>query len=107
MRTFLFALACIVVVTITTVLPISTAQAAVRLPSYAQGADVTTDVQNKGKKVTDLISMIVAILAIIGMLIGAGYYGVGNGEKGKTFLIGGVVALVIAGSVYGIAAMVI
>lgn len=78
---------------------------AVTLPNYAQGGNVTQSVQTKGKAFTDLISMIIAILAIIGMLIGAGYYGVGNGENGKRFVIGGVISLVLAGSVYGIAAM--
>jgi hypothetical protein len=48
----------------------------------------------------------VAILAIIGMIVGAGYFTVGNGEKGKMFLFGGVIGLVIAGSAYGIAALV-
>lgn len=79
---------------------------AVKLPNYAQGGDLSK-IESTGRAITDTISLIVAILAIIGMLIGAGYYGVGNGEKGKTFLIGGVVALVIAGSVYGIAALAI
>jgi hypothetical protein len=83
------------------------AEATMQLPSYAQDTGVQQAVQTKGKAFTDLISMIVAILAIIGMLIGAGYYGVGNGEQGKKYLIGGVVALIIAGSVYGIATLAI
>jgi len=100
MKKFLLLIACVAAVLF--VLP---AEATMQLPSYAQGGNVTQDVQSKGKAFTDLISMIVAILAIIGMLVGAGYYGIGNGEKGKTFVIGGVIALVLAGSVYGIAAL--
>ena len=100
MKKFLFLIACVAAVLF--VLP---AEATMQLSSYAQGGNVTQDVQSKGKAFTDLISMIVAILAIIGMLVGAGYYGIGNGEKGKTFVIGGVIALVLAGSVYGIAAL--
>lgn len=101
MKTFFMLLALTAAVLFTT-LPAE----AMTLPNYAQsGQAIQQSVQTKGKAFTDLVSMIVAILAIIGMLIGAGYYGVGNGEKGKTFVIGGVVALVLAGSVYGIAAV--
>ena len=42
----------------------------------------------------------------MGILVGAIKIGGGNPEGGKTFIIGGVVALVIAGSVYGIATLV-
>ena len=93
--------ACIVAVLF--VLPAEAAQ----LPNYAQGGNLSTTLQSKGKAITDVISMIVAILAIIGILIGAGYFGVGNGDRGKQWVVGGVVALVIAGSVYGIAAIAI
>lgn len=102
MKKILLLCACIAAVLL--VIP---AEAAMQLPNYAQGGNVQQAVQTKGKQVTDLISMIVAILAIIGMLVGAGYFGVGNGEKGKQWVLGGVIALLIAGSVYGIAAMMI
>lgn len=82
------------------------AEAALQLPNYAQGGSLSTTIQSKGKAITDIISMIVAILAIIGMIVGAGYFTVGNGEKGKMFLFGGVIGLVVAGSAYGIAALV-
>jgi hypothetical protein len=82
------------------------AEAALQLPNYAQGGSLSTTVQAKGKAITDIISMIVAILAIIGMIIGGGYFTVGNGEMGKKFLFGGVIGLIIAGSAYAIAALV-
>jgi hypothetical protein len=102
MKKALFAILCLAAVWFA--LP---AEAAVTLPNYAQGSSLTATAQTKGKAVTDLISLIVAILAIIGMLVGAGYFAVGNGEKGKMFVVGGVIALLIAGGVYGIAAMLI
>lgn len=77
----------------------------VKLPSYAQGEDLKTDLENKGKSVTNLISLIVAILAIIGMLVGAGWFASGNHDKGKQVFLGGVFGLILAGSVYGIAAI--
>ena len=80
---------------------------ALTLPNYASGGgNLTSDLQSKGKAVTDIISMVVAILAIMGILVGAGKIGVGKGEEGKQWVIGGIVALVIAGSVYGIASLV-
>ena len=100
MKKFLLVIACLAAMLL--VLP---AEATLTLPNYAQGGNVTQDVQTKGKAITDFVSMIVAILAIIGMLVGAGYYAVGTGEKGKMFVIGGLVALIISGSVYGIAAL--
>ena len=80
---------------------------ALDLPNYAGagGGNLSADLQSKGKKITDIISMVVAILAIMGILVGAGKIGVGKGDEGKQWVIGGVTALVIAGSVYGIASL--
>lgn len=81
-------------------------EAALQLPNYATGGgNLTADLQAKGKSATDIISLIVAMLAIIGILIGAGYYAVAKGEQGKTWVVGGAIALIIAGSVYGIASL--
>lgn len=79
---------------------------ALTMPNYAAGGNLTTDLQSKGKAVTDIITMIVAILSIMGILVGAGKIGLNNGEEGKKWVVGGLTALVIAGSVYGIAALV-
>lgn len=81
-------------------------EAATTLPNYAQGGNLSSSIQSKGKAITDIISLIVAILSIIGMLIGAGYIGVGQGDKGKPILVGGILGIILAGSVYGIAALV-
>ena len=85
---------------------IPAAYAALTLPNYASGGNLSSDLQSKGKAVTDIIAMVVAILAIMGILVGAGKIGTGKGEEGKQWVIGGIVALVIAGSVYGIASLV-
>ncbi len=101
MKNFLVLFACVAAVLL--VFPVE----ALQLPSYAQsGGNLSQSIQSKGKAITDVISMIVAILAIIGILVGAGKFGVGNGEEGKRWVIGGVVALIIAGCVYGIASLV-
>jgi glutaminase len=100
MKKFLVLFACVAAVL--WVLPVE----ALTLPNYATGGNLSESIQSKGKAITDIISMIVAILAIIGMLVGAGKFAVGNGEAGKTWVVGGVVALIIAASVYGIASLV-
>jgi len=84
----------------------STPAQAIELPNYAQGGNLKTTATTKGRVITETISLIVAILAIIGIIIGAGWFGVGQPEKGKVWCLGGVVALLIGGSAYGIAAMV-
>lgn len=82
------------------------AMAAMQLPNYAQGGNLTTETQSKGKKVTDFIVMVVAILSIISLAIGAGGFGTGNADAGKRFVVGGVLGLVFGGAIYGIAALV-
>lgn len=79
----------------------------VTLPNYAAASDLKTSIQAKGKAITDTITMVVAVLAIIGIIVGAGYFAVGNGEHGKRFLVGGIIALVLAGSAYGIASLIV
>lgn len=79
----------------------------VKLPNYANSGSAETKAQSVGKKVTDFLSLGVGILAIIGMLVGAGFFSVGNKERGVQFVSGGFIALVIAGMVYGIAALTI
>jgi hypothetical protein len=100
MKKFVILLVCAAAVL--SVLPVE----ALTLPNYATSGDLSQSIQSKGKAITDIISMIVAILAIIGILVGAGKFGVGNGEEGKKWVFGGVVALIIAGSVFSIAALV-
>lgn len=81
------------------------AVAEVKLPSYASSGSADSQAQSVGKKVTDFLSLGVGILAIIGMLAGAGFFSMGNRDRGWQFLSGGFVALVIAGLVYGIAGL--
>ena len=81
--------------------------AEVKLPSYASSGSADSKAQSVGKKVTDFASLIVGILSILGMLAGAAYFTMGNSERGWKFVSGGVIGLVIAGMVYGIAALVV
>jgi len=81
--------------------------AAMRLPDYAEGADLRVTLEERAHAITNVITLIVSILAIIGILIGAGYFASGQGERGKSYVIGSVIGLVLAASAYGIAALVI
>lgn len=78
-----------------------------RLPSYAQGADLRVTLEERAHAITDVIALIVSILAIIGILVGAGYFASGQGERGKSYVVGSVIGLVLAASAYGIATLVV
>ncbi len=78
-----------------------------KLPSYASGGSVDAKAQSVGKKVTDVVALIVGILAILGMFAGAGFFALGRKDNGWQFLGGGVIALLLSGSVYGIATLVV
>ncbi len=85
--------------------PLFAANSSLDLPSWANSGNLENELSSTGQNVAGVISMIVALLAIAGMLVGAGFFTVGNPERGKTYLFGGVTGLVLAGSVYGIAAL--
>lgn len=80
--------------------------AQVKLPSYAAGADVQTRVEAVGKKVTDVVSLIVAVIAILCMVASAAYFAMGNRDTGRNLLFGSIAGLLISGLAYGIAALV-
>ena len=82
------------------------AQAELKLPSYASGANVKADVEKKGKNITDVVLIVVGVVCMLGILVGAGYMGSGNSEKGKQVMLGGVAGIVIASLVFGIAKLV-
>ncbi len=77
--------------------------AAVQLPSYATGADVKTEAQAVGQRVTETVSLFVGILGIIGLLISAGSFAVGNQSLGRTAGLGSVGGLTLAALAFGIA----
>jgi hypothetical protein len=85
--------------------PLMAANSGLELPSWANSGNLENELSSTGQNVAGIISMVVALLAIGGMLVGAGFFTVGNPDRGKTFLFGGVTGLVLAGSVYGIAAL--
>jgi len=89
------------------ILPCAPALAVMRLPDYAQGSDLQITLEERAHAITDVIALIVSILAIMGILIGAGYFATGQGERGKSYVIGSVIGLVLAASAYGIASLVV
>ena len=82
------------------------AQAELKLFSYASGSNVKADVEKKGKNITDVVLIVVGVISMLGILVGAGYMGSGNAEKGKQVMLGGVAGIVIAFLVFGIAKLV-
>ena len=85
----------------------SPALAIMRLPGYAQGSDLRITIEERAHAITDVIALVVSILAIIGILIGAGYFAIGQGDRGRSYVVGSVLGLILAASAYGIAALVI
>lgn len=85
---------------------ITPACADITLPSYAAGGDVRTKVESVGKKITDTVSLVVAVIAILCMVASGGYFSTGKSEEGKKLLFGSIAGLIIAGLAYGIAALV-
>ena len=83
------------------------ALAIMRLPGYAQGSDLRITIEERAHAITDVIALVVSILAIIGILIGAGYFAIGQGERGKSYVVGSIIGLVLAASAYGIASLVV
>lgn len=82
------------------------AMASVILPDYAQGADLQVTLEERAHAITDVMALIVSIFAIIGILIGAGYFAIGQGERGRSYVVGSVIGLVLAACAYGIAGLV-
>ena len=80
--------------------------AELQLPSYASGSNVKSEVEQKGKQITDIALVVVGIISILGILVGAGYMGAGNAERGKHIMLGGVGGIIIASLVFGIARLV-
>jgi hypothetical protein len=82
-------------------------EAAPTLPAFAQGgADLKGSVESTGKNILDVILAIVGVVAIISIGVGALKIGMAKGEEGKTYIVSGIVALFISGSIYGIALLV-
>ncbi len=82
------------------------AWASLQLPDYAQGADLQMALETRARAITDVIALIVSILAIIGIFIGAGYFATGQSERGRSYVVGSVIGLVLAACAYGIANLV-
>ncbi|MFQ5470967.1 MAG: hypothetical protein ACE5EH_11795 [Gammaproteobacteria bacterium] len=99
-------LACSLAVTVLIIISIpDISLAEVKLPTWADSGNLENELSNKGQSVANVIAMIVGMLAVIGMLVGAGYFAIQKAEQGKQWLSGGAIGLVVAGSVYGIAAL--
>ena len=82
------------------------AYARVVLPGYAQSSGLQTELEQKGHAITSVLSLLVAILSIVGILVGAGHFALGNGERGRSFVMGGVIALILASTAYAIVGLV-
>ncbi len=78
----------------------------ITLPGYAQGSDLRSAVETKGKAVSDMLALIAGVVGIIGIIVGAIKMGAGDPEGGKRQVIWGALGIVVAALAYGIAALV-
>ena len=77
------------------------------LPTYASGGSLQSEVQTKGKKITDMVILLVGIVSILSIIASAFYYSLlSNPEKGKQLLFGGMGGIMIASLSFGIAKLV-
>ncbi|MES0328326.1 MAG: TrbC/VirB2 family protein [Gammaproteobacteria bacterium] len=76
------------------------------LPSFASGGDITGDLESKGQTIVDTVTLISAIAGVIAIAGSGVYFSGGNSEKGKQFLVGGLIGIFVAGAVYSIAGLV-
>ena len=77
-----------------------------KLPSFASGGDITGQIEEKGENIVDVVTLLAAVVGVIALGIAAVYIGTGNADKGKHFLVGGLGGIFLAGTIYGIAALV-
>ncbi len=80
------------------------AEAAFKLPSYANsGGNLEAEAQKKGKQFTNTAMMISGILAVLGLVAGAGVLVLKGGQDGKVVLLRAGGALIILSLVFAIA----
>jgi hypothetical protein len=72
-------------------------------PDYASGGDVEGTLQDKGETITNWITLVVGILSVLGMLGGGAFAAIGQFDRAKQYVGGGILGLVIASIVYGVA----
>jgi len=92
----------LVIITVGVFLP-ELVNAAVKLPSWASDGNIENKVSGIGKKVADILAIIVGILGVLGILAGALMFPLNKADVGKQYILWSGVGLVISGSVYGIA----
>jgi len=78
----------------------------ITLPSYAQGSDLRSAVETKGKAISDILALVAGVVGIIGIIAGAIKMGAGDPEGGKRQVLWGALGIVVAALAYGIAALV-
>ena len=76
------------------------------LPSFANGGDLSSQLESKGEAITDAVTLVAAIVGVVAIAGSAIYFSSGNADRGKQFLTGGLIGIFIAGAVYGIAGVV-
>ncbi|MHB8454006.1 MAG: hypothetical protein ACYDDO_04755 [Acidiferrobacterales bacterium] len=103
MKKLLFTIS--IVLSIATLCPAAHGDS-VTLPSYAQGSDLRSAVESKGKAVSDILALIAGVVGIIGIIVGAIKMGAGDPEGGKRQVLWGALGIVVAALAYSIAALV-
>ena len=105
MRSFILAVLFVLGVSVGWLSPVHEAEA-FKLPNYATSSNIESEIQNKGKKITNVVALVVGIVAIIGMLVGGIFYATNNPETGKRYFFGGIIAIILSSLVLTIAQLV-
>jgi hypothetical protein len=77
------------------------------LPTYAQGDNINTKVDSKGRDITNVVVAVAVIIGIIGLFVAAGFFGAGQSDTGRRVLISSIIGLILTALAYAIAAVAI
>lgn len=77
------------------------------LPNYATGGNFDSQVQAKGKSITDAVVTVVGIASVLAIVASGLFFSVfANPDRGKQLMFGGVGGLLVASMAFGIARIV-
>ncbi len=78
---------------------------AIQLPNYAQGGNLSNDLEKTGGAITKVLTGIAVMAGIGGIVVAGIMFATGKGEEGKQKLTYAVIGLILVAVASGIAAM--
>ena len=74
------------------------------LPSYANtGGSLTSQSATLGKKITDVVVLVVGIISVLAIIWSGFHFATANGESGRRFFFGGMIGIIIASLAFSLA----